>query len=196
MGDSGIYKAVVKNKEGEITAEAKVDVAALQPKPKGEPPKFTQKLLAKIVNEGERVEFIGKLMGTEPMTVEWMKDKKPISNGGAYNITFSNKTVSLKLKEAFTDDAGEYTVTVKNDAGSATSMASLQVKASKKKKEEEKKDEKVDKKKVEEKTEKKVEEKTQKKVEIKTAQKKKDDAPEPKQIEEPMMKPVEVKKVE
>ena len=101
---------------------------ALKPKPKGEPPKITQKLSPKNANDGDKVEFVAKMTGTEPLDVQWAFNKKPIKSDDVYNISYAKGTATLKLEEVFPEDSGEYSVVAKNQFGSVTSMASLKVK--------------------------------------------------------------------
>ncbi|XP_055900297.1 twitchin-like isoform X6 [Biomphalaria glabrata] len=126
--DSGTYKLVVKTAGGEATSTATVNVSALKPKVKGEAPKFVQNLTPKIVNDGDKVEFVVKVSGTEPIEVNWSKDKKPIKSGDIFGVTYDKGTAKLSISEVFPEDSGNYTVEIKNQWGSASSTASLQVK--------------------------------------------------------------------
>lgn len=80
------------------------------------------------MNDGDQVEFIIKVTGTEPVEVNWTKDKKPLKSGDIYSVSYDKGTARLHISEVFPEDSGEYSVEVKNQWGSATSMASLQVK--------------------------------------------------------------------
>ncbi|XP_069132543.1 twitchin-like isoform X11 [Argopecten irradians] len=126
--DSGDYKCVLKNPGGEATATAKVNFRALQPKTQGEGPKFSQKLSPKTALDGDAVDLIAKVTGTEPMTVTWFKDQKPISASDVHKISYDKGTCRLYFPEIYPEDAGNYQVEVKNAAGSAMCMASLSVK--------------------------------------------------------------------
>ncbi|KAH9502719.1 hypothetical protein Btru_069594 [Bulinus truncatus] len=126
--DSGLYKLVIKTAGGEATATATLNVSALKPKVKGEAPKFVQNLTPKIVNDGDKVEFVVKVSGTEPIEVNWSKDKKPIKSGDIFIITYDKGTAKLSISEVFPEDSGNYSVEIKNQWGSASSTASLQVK--------------------------------------------------------------------
>ncbi|KAJ8299697.1 hypothetical protein KUTeg_023757 [Tegillarca granosa] len=205
--DSGDYKCVIKNPGGEVTATSKINLKALQPKVVGDAPKFTQKLSPKNVTDGDAVDFVAKVTGTEPIEVKWSKNKKPIASSDVHKISYDKGTCRLYISEVFPEDSGEYTVEVKNKVGSAMSMASLQVKEKpkpKEKPEEKKEEKKVEQKKVEEKKveEKKAEEKKaeEKKVEEKKAEEKKveEKKAEEKKVEEKKAeeKKVEEKKVE
>ncbi|XP_070200689.1 twitchin-like isoform X4 [Littorina saxatilis] len=126
--DSGTYKLVMKNKGGETTTTVPLDCEALKPKPKGEAPKITQKLAPKSVNDGDAVDFVAKVTGTEPLDITWAKDGKPLAASNIHKITYDKGTCRLYIPEVFPEDSGNYTMTVKNQVGNASSMASLQVK--------------------------------------------------------------------
>ncbi|CAL1540884.1 unnamed protein product [Lymnaea stagnalis] len=126
--DSGTYKLVVKTNGGEATSTATVNVSALKPKVKGEAPKFIQQLAPKNVNDGDKVEFVAKVSGTEPIEVLWAKDKKPLKSGDIFGISYDKGTAKLNISEVFPEDSGVYSIEIKNQWGSATSSASLQVK--------------------------------------------------------------------
>ncbi|KAL8565323.1 hypothetical protein ACOMHN_029019 [Nucella lapillus] len=126
--DSGMYKVVMKNSGGEATTTATVNVDALKPKPKGEGPKVIQKLNPQNVNDGEAVEFIMKVSGTEPLDIQWTKDGKVITSSDVYSVTYDKGTCRLYISEVFPEDSGNYAITIKNEWGTASSVASLQVK--------------------------------------------------------------------
>ena len=96
-------------------------------KPKGEAPKITQPLASKNVKDGEKVELVAKITGTEPLDVQWTFDKKPIKSDRIHMITYFKGTASLKLSRAVPRNSGEYSVLVRNQYGSADSMASVKV---------------------------------------------------------------------
>lgn len=74
------------------------------------------------------MEFVIKVSGTEPIDVNWTKDKKQLKQGDIYSITYDKGTARLNISEVFPEDSGEYSVEVKNQWGAAVSVASLQVK--------------------------------------------------------------------
>ncbi|CAN5362060.1 hypothetical protein BH23VER1_BH23VER1_07130 [soil metagenome] len=84
-----------------------------------DPPTITTQPAGRSVIEGGQVEFSVAVSGTPPFTFEWFKDGDPIMD--ATGSTFSIAVVSA-------DDAGDYQVTVTNDAGSVPSdLATLTV---------------------------------------------------------------------
>ncbi|XP_065941807.1 twitchin isoform X18 [Magallana gigas] len=140
--DSGDYKCIIKNPTGEITTTAKINMKALMPQVKGEPANFSQKLSPKSVTEGEALDLIAKVTGTEPITATWSKDRKPIKDSDGYKISYDKGTCRLYIADAKPADSGEFKVEVKNQFGSAFCSASLGVKAAPKKPEEKKPEEK------------------------------------------------------
>ena len=75
-------------------------------------PTITTQPKSQTVNEGSSVTFSVVATGTAPLSYQWKKNGSNISGA-----TSSSYTIS----KAKTDDAGSYTVTVSNDAGSVTS---------------------------------------------------------------------------
>ncbi|XP_052707844.1 twitchin-like isoform X13 [Crassostrea angulata] len=140
--DSGDYKCIIKNPTGEITTTAKINMKALMPQVKVEPANFSQKLSPKSVTEGEALDLIAKVTGTEPITATWSKDRKPIKDSDGYKISYDKGTCRLYIADAKPADSGEFKVEVKNQFGSAFCSASLGVKAAPKKPEEKKPEEK------------------------------------------------------
>lgn len=103
-------------------------IAALMPQVKGEPANFSQKLTPKSVTEGEALDLIAKVTGTEPITATWTKDRKPIKDSDGYKISYDKGTCRLYIADAKPADSGEFKVEVKNQFGSAFCSASLGVK--------------------------------------------------------------------
>ncbi|KAL8579173.1 hypothetical protein ACOMHN_010757 [Nucella lapillus] len=126
--DSGTYKLITKGSGGEVTVNASVNVAALRPKPKGEAPKILQRLAPQNVNDKDAVDFVAKVTGTEPVEVQWAKDGKPLTSSNTHKISYDKGTCRLYIPEVFPPDSGNYSITVKNQWGNASSTAGLQVK--------------------------------------------------------------------
>lgn len=103
-------------------------ISALQPQVKGEGANFIQKLTPKTVTEGEALDLIAKVKGTEPITATWSKDRKPIKDSDGYKITYDKGTCRLYIADVKPAHSGEYKVEIKNQFGSAFCSASLGVK--------------------------------------------------------------------
>ncbi|XP_076471204.1 twitchin-like [Babylonia areolata] len=126
--DSGTYKVVMKTKGGEATSTAAVNVEALRPKPKGTGPQVVQKLMPQVVTSGEKVEFVIKVSGTEPLNIQWTRNGQVITSSARYSISYDKGTCRLHIPAAAPEDSGNYGISLKNEWGTASSTASLQVK--------------------------------------------------------------------
>ncbi|XP_052800015.1 twitchin-like isoform X4 [Mya arenaria] len=126
--DSGVYKTNIKTPQGEVTGETKINIKELLSAVKGDPPKFTMKLAPKNITEGETVELSAKVTGTEPLQINWNKDKKPIEGSNNVKIAFARGVATLNIAKASPGDAGMYSVDAKNQHGSASCSATLGVK--------------------------------------------------------------------
>ena len=108
--DAGVYTVTVSNSIGFATSSTAVLVVStpvIQPS-------FTTQPKSQNVNEGSSVTFSVVATGTAPLTYQWKKNGSNISGATSDSYTISNVKSS---------DAGSYTVTVSNSAGSVTSSA-------------------------------------------------------------------------
>lgn len=108
--DSANYYAIVKNRAGSTTSDtANLTVKA----PAAVAPKITTQPSAVTVNLGQSATLRVVATGTGPLTYTWRKNGSKVgTNSSTLTIT---TTVAL--------DAGSYSVTVSNSAGSVTSNA-------------------------------------------------------------------------
>ena len=106
--DEGNYKVIVTNAAGSATSS----VAKLTVTPIPVPPEITEQPKSQTVKSGSSVTFSVTATGTAPLNYQWYKGSNKIS--GATNATYTITSVK-------SSDAGNYTVTVSNSAGSATS---------------------------------------------------------------------------
>jgi hypothetical protein len=107
--DAGNYTVVVSNSAGNVTSS--VAALTVNPATQNNPPVFTQDPASQTVGPGSTVTFTGAASGTG-VTYQWNKDSVAIP--GATNA-------SLTLPSVQAGDAGNYTLTATNAAGSATS---------------------------------------------------------------------------
>lgn len=84
--------------------------------------------LIQTATDGDKVDLIAKVSGTEPFDIQWALNKKPIKPSDIYVISYDKGTCKLHFPEVFPEDAGEYSLTVKNPGGMASCMATLIVK--------------------------------------------------------------------
>ncbi|KAI4793017.1 hypothetical protein KUCAC02_032984 [Chaenocephalus aceratus] len=70
------------------------------------------------VDEGEKLSLRCHVVGSPPLTISWMKDRKDLTSAGSTKITFSAGTASLEISPASRHDAGDYLCKASNDGGS------------------------------------------------------------------------------
>ena len=92
------------------------------------PPTITQDPVAAKVKSGSEASFTCVASSDLPMKFSWQKDGSGIIFSSSITVDPSGKMSTLTLKHVSTTDAGSYTCTASNDAGSVTSnTATLQV---------------------------------------------------------------------
>ncbi|KAK7879518.1 hypothetical protein WMY93_033766, partial [Mugilogobius chulae] len=109
--------------------------AAEPPEPAEEPvpekdmfsPTFTQTPQVQRLVEGGSVLFHATVKGLPRPQVVWKKNGVTISTGYRYKVTYKKETgeCCLEISMTFADDAGEYSVTAKNQKGEVTASTSL-----------------------------------------------------------------------
>ncbi|CAL1297366.1 unnamed protein product [Larinioides sclopetarius] len=123
--DAGKYTCTISNSVGSEKTSSKLEVKAEE-----QAPTFQKGLKDQIVKEEETVNFNVKFTGKPKPTVKWDKD-------GA-QLTIDNKHIELRYEEAedsltlvlnkaTKDDAGKYTCTISNSAGSEKTTSKLEV---------------------------------------------------------------------
>jgi len=117
--DAGTYAVVVSNAEGSVTSASATLTVTAGTSPTA--PAITTPPSNQTVTAGTAATFTVAASGTAPLSYQWNFNGAPVS--GATNAT-------LTLANAQTANAGTYSVTVSNGAGSVTSSsASLTVTA-------------------------------------------------------------------
>ena len=82
--------------------------------PKGTPPSITTQPIATTAPEGDSVSFRAAADGSRPLAYQWQLNGQDIADATGS---------TLKLESIESSDAGQYTLTVTNAAGEATSQA-------------------------------------------------------------------------
>ncbi|CAF2489671.1 unnamed protein product [Rotaria sp. Silwood2] len=124
--DEGTYKVVMKNSEGEITSQAKLNVHTL---PVIEP------LPAKIeAVQDEKVVIRCKVSGHPKPEITFLKDKKDVTtldDKARFHIEHDDKTneVRLIISNVKEEDQGKYTIRAKNPADTIEEHTNLVVTA-------------------------------------------------------------------
>ncbi|XP_055374379.1 obscurin isoform X3 [Condylostylus longicornis] len=127
--DSGAYKLVLTNPNGENVAMCAVAV-----KPETSTPKFIKPLKDLKVTIGEPIELEAQITGFPSPEIKWQKDDVPLRPTQA--ISFINKPhgiIGLSVESARPEDAGVYKVLISNRAGDLSGTAKIEVTPRKKK---------------------------------------------------------------
>uniref|UniRef100_A0A0A9VUL5 Muscle M-line assembly protein unc-89 n=1 Tax=Lygus hesperus TaxID=30085 RepID=A0A0A9VUL5_LYGHE len=121
--DCGAYKLVVENALG---ADTSICAVAVNPSPRA--PIFIKKLEDVSIAEGQPLFMQAQVMGFPLPEMKWYKDGLPLRN--TRNVNFINSPgglVGLSVEKATIENAGNYSLTVTNRLGEATSVADVEV---------------------------------------------------------------------
>jgi pectate lyase len=108
--DAGAYRAVVSNAAGSATSATAVLSVETGPVA----PSITSQPASQIVVVGGQAGFTVIATGTAPLSYQWRKNGSPIAGATAATLNLANVQQS---------DSGDYSVTVSNSVGTATSGA-------------------------------------------------------------------------
>lgn len=111
-GDAGSYDVVVSNATGSVTSSAAT--LTVTTASGATTPAITTQPVSQTVAAGSGVTFSVVATGTAPLSYQWAKDGTAIANA---------TSSSYAIASAAAGDAGSYTVTVSNPAGSVASNA-------------------------------------------------------------------------
>lgn len=77
---------------------------------------------------GEPVELQATVEGSQPISVQWLKDREDVVRESENTrITFAVNVATLQLANAEPGSAGKYICQISNDAGTRECMATLTV---------------------------------------------------------------------
>ncbi len=116
--DEAVYSVRVTNNAGFADSDGTSTLTVIDPVITGQP-------ASQAVSAGTNVTFNVTAVGTAPITYQWKKNGSNLSDDAKYSGT---TTSSLTVSGIVTGDAGNYTVSITNSAGSAdSSTAALTV---------------------------------------------------------------------
>ncbi len=119
--DAGTYSVIVSNSLGTATSAG----ATLTVNTVLTPPAITSQPANQFVYQGQNAQFSVAATGSAPLTYRWRRNGITLAESAHLAGTQSNL---LALVNAVTNDAGNYTVVITNNAGSITSrVATLTV---------------------------------------------------------------------
>jgi len=116
--DEGTYTCHAKNDYGEDSASFTIGVKEYS---RGRPPKFTKQLIPlDNLRDHDSAHFEATLVpvGDPDLTVEWLKDGKPLPLSSRVKTVYDFGFVSLDLSDVNELDTGEYECRAKNKFGS------------------------------------------------------------------------------
>ncbi|XP_031356598.1 obscurin isoform X3 [Photinus pyralis] len=121
--DSGAYKLVVKNPNGEISALCAV---AVNPKPQR--PKFLKCFKDAKVTAGEPLRLEAKVVAYPPPEIKWMKDGAPVRPSSNIHLEqLPDGSVALSVDSVKPESAGTYTLLASNRLGESENHAQVEI---------------------------------------------------------------------
>lgn len=125
---SSIYTIGGVTDQKSITSEEH-QVVVHKPVIKSRPPKFTAPVVGKIVDQSVDVVLEGILDGFPAPKVTWSKNGAELQPSMSINISFDHNHARLEIKSVTVQDAGRYTCTAVNEAGTAVSTSDLVIRS-------------------------------------------------------------------
>lgn len=92
------------------------------------PPEFTVGLKSLNIGDGERLTLQCQVAGDPEPQVTWYKDGKKLESNDFVDLKYKYGLATLKIEEAYPEDAGEYKCIAKNYVNSAETVCTLKVK--------------------------------------------------------------------
>ncbi|XP_063991059.1 obscurin isoform X2 [Diachasmimorpha longicaudata] len=127
--DCGAYKLIAKNNNGENASQCAVAV-----KPALRKPSFSKPLENVHIMVGEPLKLQAQVVAFPTPEVQWFKDGLPLRK--SQDIEFINEPngiMGLSIETTKPEDAGVYSLVVKNDLGEVTGTADVEIEAKEKK---------------------------------------------------------------
>ena len=93
-----------------------------------QPPKFDVPLEPATVTEGGILSLKCHVIGSPPMTIQWMKDRRELKSSGHTKITFIGGTACLEVGVVSKTDAGDYLCKASSAAGTDFCKSKVTVK--------------------------------------------------------------------
>uniref|UniRef100_A0A6I8NPB6 Ig-like domain-containing protein n=1 Tax=Ornithorhynchus anatinus TaxID=9258 RepID=A0A6I8NPB6_ORNAN len=118
--DIGEYHCKAQNEVGSDTCICSVQLK--------EPPRFITKINSLTVVVGDPVELQATVEGSQPISVQWLKDKEDVVRESEnVRITYVDNVATLQIAKTDSSSAGKYICQIRNDAGMRESIATLTV---------------------------------------------------------------------
>lgn len=86
-----------------------------------------QALLSIATKDGGQARFEAVIEGLPTPIISWYKDEDIIQPSEEFEIAYSENIASLFIMDVLPEDAGKYVIVAKNELGTATTTANLEV---------------------------------------------------------------------
>ncbi|XP_076449773.1 uncharacterized protein LOC143286078 isoform X2 [Babylonia areolata] len=124
--DGGEYQCVIKNVHGEVSTSCTVST---QEGEKMEPPVFIKELQDMEVEDGDKVELVVEVKGSQPVQVYWMQNNRQLTvDTPGFVLRAVDGVHSLMIPSASADSDGEFVCEAYNDYGDTDTFCRLRVK--------------------------------------------------------------------
>lgn len=91
-------------------------------------PQFTTGLKGLTIVDGDRLTLQCQVAGDPEPQVSWFKDGKKLESNDFVDLKYKYGLATLKIEEAYPEDAGEYRCVAKNYVNQAETQCTLKVK--------------------------------------------------------------------
>ncbi|KAH9498308.1 hypothetical protein Btru_006493 [Bulinus truncatus] len=92
-------------------------------------PVVKQELMSVTTKDGGQARFEAEIVGLPTPTITWYKDEEVIQPSEEFEIAYSENVAYLFIMDVLPEDAGKYVIVAKNELGTATTTANLEVEA-------------------------------------------------------------------
>ncbi|KAK6166181.1 hypothetical protein SNE40_022939 [Patella caerulea] len=125
--DAGEWRCQANNQFGQTWSSC--DLKVLESVPAGcVAPEFTQKLINMTITEGSRARLECMVTGSPTPSIEWYKDRKRIDSDRRCRIRMEEDGFCvMSIQEAMLDDSGAYMCRAINEAGTASTEATIRI---------------------------------------------------------------------
>lgn len=126
-GQEYVFRVTARNAAGPGKPSEPSTPVKIKTPTRGEPPAIIEPLEILIVRMGKDAVFTCKISAEPAPEVTWMRNNRPISEGGRYEMEIGKAYVTLTIRDCDADDEAQYECVVTNALGTARSSASLTI---------------------------------------------------------------------
>ncbi|XP_054275490.1 titin isoform X2 [Macrosteles quadrilineatus] len=123
--DQGVFSCKATNRIGSETTAASLSI---QPKISDTAPVFVTPLSNVMARAGQKIKLEGEVSGSPEPQLQWNHNGKMLPEARDIKVQYQSGKIVLTIPEAFPKDAGTYSLTATNSAGSVTGSCTVTVK--------------------------------------------------------------------